>query len=98
MAAYKRVMVDGRHLEADEAVVLIELKGMEYAKLPTLAKTFDISANHFRELLADLCTTHEIRVLEMGPRMQLVNVRDFRRALLERCKVRNGIVKSALEV
>lgn len=98
MAAYRRTMVDGRHLEADEAVVLVELKGMEYAKLPTLAKSFDISANQFREVLADLCSTHEIRILELGPRMQLVNLRDFRRALLERCKVRNGIVKSALEV
>lgn len=98
MAAYRRTMVNGRHLEADEAVVLVELKGMEYAKLPTLAKSFDISANQFREVLADLCSTHEIRVLELGPRMQLVNLRDFRRALLERCKVRNGIVKSALEV
>ena len=61
MAAYRRV--DGRPLEADECVVLVELKGMEYCKLPTLAKTFDISANQFREVLADLCTTHEIRVL-----------------------------------
>ena len=65
MVAYRRVMVDGRHLEADEAVVLVELKGMEYAKLPTLAKTFDVSANQFLEIQADLCTTLEIRVLEL---------------------------------
>lgn len=97
MAAYRRVTVDGRHLEADEAVVLVELKGMEYAKLPTLARTFDVSANQFREVLADLCTTHEIRVLELGARMQLVNVRDFRRALLERVKVRSGWVKEGME-
>ena len=88
MAAYRRV--DGRPLEADECVVLVELKGMEYCKLPTLAKTFDVSANQFREVLADLCTTHEIRVLEMGPRMQLVNVRDFSRAYLERLAKRSA--------
>jgi len=29
--------------------------------------------------------------------LELKNVRDFRSALLERCKERNGIVKSALE-
>lgn len=97
MAAYKRMMVDGRHLEADEAVVLVELKGMEYAKLPTLARTFDVSANQFREILADLCTTHEIRVLPMGQRLQLVNLRDFRRALFERFRVRSGWVKEGME-
>ena len=96
MAAYRRVTVDGRHLEADEAVVLVELKGMEYAKLPTLARTLDISANQFRLVLDDFCQTHEIRILELGPRMQLVNVRDFRRALMERCHVRNGLRKESV--
>lgn len=73
-----------------------EQKGMAYAKLPTLAKTFNISANQFLEVLSDLCSTHEILVLEMG-RMQFVNVRDFHRALLERCKERNVFEKRALE-
>jgi len=94
MAAYRRK--DGKPLAADETVVTVELKGFEYCKLPTLAKTFDISANQFLEVLSDLCSTHEIRVLEMG-RMQFVNVSDFRRALLERCKERNVFEKRALE-
>lgn len=87
MAAYRRK--DGRPLAADETVVLVDLRGFEYCKLPTL----DISANQMREVLADFCETHEIRVLMLGPRMQLVNVRDFRRALMDRCEVRNGILK-----
>lgn len=92
MAAYRRK--DGRLLAADETVVTVELKGFEYCKLPTLARTLDISANQMREVLADFCTTHEIRVLMLGPRMQLVNVRDFRRALMERVTVRNGLLKA----
>ena len=91
MAAYRRK--DGRPLAADETVVLVELKGFEYCKLPTLARTLDISANQMREVIADFCETHEIRVLELGPRMQLVNVHDFRRALVDRVGVRNGIMK-----
>ncbi len=91
MAAYRRK--DGRLLAADETVVTVELKGFEYCKLPTLARTLDISANQMREVLADFCTTHEIRILELGPRMQLVNVRDFRRALMERCQVRSGYLR-----
>ena len=94
MAAYRRV--DGKPLEADECVVLVELKGMEYCKLPTLAKTFDISANQLRVVLDDFCQTHEIRILELGARMQLVNVRDFRRALLDRCVVRSGLRKAGV--
>lgn len=91
MAAYRRK--DGRLLAADETVVTVELKGFEYCKLPTLARTLDISANQMREVLADFCESHEIRILELGPRMQLVNVRDFRRALMDRVHVRSGFVK-----
>lgn len=91
MAAYRRK--DGRPLAADETVTLVELSGFEYCKLPTLAKTLDISANEFRKVLDDFCQTHEIRILELGPRMNLVNVRDFRRALLDRCVVRSGLRK-----
>ncbi len=64
----------------------LELKGFEYCKLPTLARKLDISANQMREVIADLCETHEIRILEVGTRMQLVNVHDFRRALEEACE------------
>lgn len=92
MAAYRRK--DGKPVAADETVVTVELRGFEYCKLPTLAKTLDISANQMREVLADFCTTHEIRILELGPRMQLVNVRDFRRALMERVTVRSGYCKA----
>lgn len=91
MAAYRRK--DGRLLAADETVVLVDLRGFEYCKLPTLARTLDISVSQFKEVLADFCTTHEIRILELGPRMQLVNVRDFRRALMERVVVRNGLLR-----
>ena len=94
MAAYRRK--DGKPLAADETVVLVELKGFEYCKLPTLARTLDISANQMREVLADFCTTHEIRILELGPRMQLVNVRDFRRALMDRVHVRSGLLKETV--
>ena len=72
MAAYRRK--DGKPLAADATVVTVDLRGFEYCKLPTLVRTLDISANQMREVLADLCTTHEIRILELGPRMQLVNV------------------------
>ena len=91
MAAYRRK--NGRPLAADETVTLVELKGFEYCKLPTLARSLDISAKQFRMVLDDFCQTHEIRILELGPRMQLVNVRDFRRALVVRCHVRNGLRK-----
>lgn len=91
MAAYRRK--DGRPLAADETVVLVDLKGFEYCKLPTLARTLDISVSQFKEVLADFCQSHEIRILELGPRMQLVNVRDFRRALVDRVNVRSGILK-----
>ena len=87
MAAYRRK--DGRPLAADETVVLVELKGFEYCKLPTL----DISVSQFKEVLKGVCETHEIRILELGPRMQLVNVHDFRRALVDRVGVRSGILK-----
>lgn len=88
MAAYRRK--DGKLLAADATVVLVELKGFEYCKLPTLARTLDISANQMREVIANFCETHEIRILELGPRMQLVNVRDFRRALVDCVHVRSG--------
>ncbi len=92
MAAYRRK--DGKPLAADETVVTVDLRGFEYCKLPTLARTLDISVSQFKEVLADFCTTHEIRILELGPRMQLVNVRDFRRALMDRVTVRNGLLKA----
>ena len=88
MAAYRRK--DGKVLAADETVVLVELKGFEYCKLPTLAKTLDVSVSQFKELLKRFCESHEIRILELGPRMQLVNVRDFRRALVDCVHVRSG--------
>lgn len=92
MAAYRRK--DGRLLAADETVVTVDLRGFEYCKLPTLARTLDISVSQFKEVLADFCESHEIRILELGPRMQLVNVRDFRRALMDRVTVRNGLLKA----
>ena len=55
MAAYRRK--DGKLLAADATVVLVELKGFEYCKLPTLARTLDISANQMREVIADFCET-----------------------------------------
>lgn len=94
MAAYRRK--DGKPLAADETVVLVELKGFEYCKLPTLARTLDISVSQFKEVITDFCTTHEIRILELGPRMQLVNVRDFRRALMDRVHVRSGLLKETV--
>ena len=94
MAAYRRR--DGKPVAADETVVLVDLKGFEYCKLPTLARTLDISANQFRVVLDDFCKTHEIRILELGPRMQLVNVRDFRRALMDRVAVRSGLRKESV--
>ena len=94
MAAYRRR--DGKPLAADETVVTVDLRGFEYCKLPTLARTLDISANQMREVLKDFGETHEIRVLELGPRMQLVNVRDFRRALMDRVHVRSGLLKETV--
>lgn len=73
MAAYRRK--DGKPLAADETVVTVDLRGFEYCKLPTLARTLDISANQMRKVLADFCTTHEIRILELGPRMPMVRPR-----------------------
>ena len=58
-----------------DVLVLVELKGFEYCKLPTLARTLDISANQMREVIADFCETHEIRILELGPRMPMVRPR-----------------------
>lgn len=37
MAAYRRK--DGKPLAADETVVTVDLRGFEYCKLPTLART-----------------------------------------------------------
>ena len=59
MAAYRRK--DGKPLAADETVVLVELKGFEYCKLPTLARTLDISANQMREVL-QLCTSMKAEI------------------------------------
>lgn len=91
MAGYRRK--DGRLLAADETVVTVELRGFEYCKLPTLARTLDISVSQFKEVLADFCESHEIRILELGPRLQLVNVHDFRRALMDRVAVRSGYLR-----
>ncbi|MBR5887749.1 MAG: hypothetical protein IKZ07_06015 [Akkermansia sp.] len=94
MAAYRRK--DGRPLAADETVVLVDLKGFEYCKLTTLARTLDVSVSQMKQLVADFCETHEIRILELGERSQLVNVRDFRRALMDRVNVRCGLRKETV--
>ncbi len=59
MAAYRRK--DGKPLAADETVVTVDLRGFEYCKLPTLARTLDISANQMREVL-QLCTSMKAEV------------------------------------
>ena len=55
MAGYRRK--DGKPLAADETVVTVDLRGFEYCKLPTLARTLDISANQMREVLGEVVLT-----------------------------------------
>lgn len=80
--------------ERDIAKVEVwRLTGQEWAALSTLAQQYDVSKSYVAELLARLQRTHEVRVLEIAPRVIRINVLDFRRALLETCSVQPGICK-----
>ena len=74
------------------AVRTIELRGYEYAKVVTLARSFDLSKKSMEELIHRLSLTHEIRVMTLGERCKLVNVADFHRALVDVVPVQNGLV------
>ncbi len=75
----------------DELMRVVELKGYEYASIGTLAKNYEVSYKSMVELIGRLQETHEVRVLELGPRATRVNVADFRRALLDCVPVRTSI-------
>lgn len=73
------------------AVAIVELKGHQFAKPGTLAKWLDISVEALHDLIFRLSETHEIRVLELGPRLKLVMVRDFYKALMACVPMRRGL-------
>lgn len=75
----------------DELMRVVELRGYEYASIGTLAKNYELSYKCMVELIGRLQETHEVRVLELGPRQTRVNVADFRRALLDCVPVRTSI-------
>ena len=75
------------------AVRVVDVKGFEFAKVGTIAKWLDVSADVVRDLLCRLSQAHEIRVLEVSERLNLVNVADFYRALLDCVPVRSGWAK-----
>lgn len=78
-----------------EAVAVIDLKGHEYAKVGSLAKQYDVSRPHMISVINDLSRTHVIRCRDLRG-VQVVNLLDFRRALMDSCPVRNGLASTAL--
>lgn len=75
------------------AVRVVDVKGYEFAKVGTIAKWLDVSADVVRDLLLRLGEGHEIRVLQVSERLNLVNVADFYRALLDCVPMRSGWAK-----
>lgn len=73
------------------AVSVVNVKGHHFAKPSTLAKWLDISVDALNELIFRLCQSHTIRVLEVGPRLSLILVADFYKALMDCVPVRNGL-------
>ena len=74
-------------------VQLVKLSGVEWAKVSTLAKTFGIGGDFMRETIVRLQQTHEVRVLQLGEKTQVVNVADFYRALFDCVPVVNQLAK-----
>lgn len=74
-------------------VVTMDLKGMEYCKVATLARAFDMGVDSMKELVNRLAEDHEVRVLSVGERLNLVNLADFHRALVACVPVRNGLAR-----
>ena len=75
------------------AMCVLDVKGFQFAKVGTIAGWLDVSADVVRDLLCRLQLTHEIRVLDISERLQLVNVQDFWRALLACVPMRSGWAK-----
>lgn len=75
------------------AVRVVDVKGYEFAKVGTIARWLDVSADVVRDLLLRLGATHEIRVLPLSERLNLINVSDFYRALLDCVPMRSGWAK-----
>lgn len=84
-------------MKADAMTVrVVELKGYEYARVSTLARSFDMSRRAMEELVQRLSEGHQVRVLTVGERSRLVNVADFHRALVDAVPVRNGLLENSL--
>ena len=75
------------------AIRVVDVKGYEFAKVGTIAKWLDVSADVVRNLLLRLSEGHEIRVLPLSERLNLVNVADFYSALLDYVPMRSGWAK-----
>lgn len=75
-------------------IVTVELRGVEYCKVSTLAKAFDMGIDSMKELVNRLAVCQGIRVLTVGERLTLVNLADFHRALVACVPMRNGLAKS----
>ena len=74
-------------------VQLVKLSGVEWAKVSTLAKTFGIGGDFMRDVIVRLQQSHEVRVLQLGDKTQVVNVADFYRALFDCVPMTNQLVK-----
>ncbi len=74
-------------------VQCVELKGFEFARVESLARRFDVSKKTMMDMLFRLQGSHELRVLEWGPRLLLVNVADFYRALFDVVPPRQGVAR-----
>lgn len=72
-----------------ETIIMIDLKGQEYIKLGDLARLYGVSRPHIINLIDALAQTHEVRCQDLRG-VTVVNLMDFRRALLAACPVRNG--------
>ncbi len=77
----------------DSTIVTMELRGVEYCKVSTLARAFDMGVDSMKELVNRLAEGHVVRVLSVGERLTLVNLADFHRALVACVPVRNGLAK-----
>lgn len=74
-------------------VQLVHLSGIEWAKVGVLAKTFGLSTEFMRDKIIQLQQSHEVRVLLMGDKTQLVNLADFYRALFDCVPVTTQLAK-----
>ncbi len=77
----------------DEVVRTVEIKGYEYVSIGTLAKMYDMSYNKMVEVISRLQLSHEVRVLELGPRVTRVNLAEFRCALMDCVTVSTQLAK-----